>query len=507
MRFFRFLSRSSNQDSRAADGHKSKAIAWLRRHIGEIGWAALFGLAVAIGIALYQHFVPGPRFYSVQLIQLECSDGRCDSKSNQKLFEEIAKAFGRRHRIQGVPVVLQWNEIPNDAGESDVDLTKKEAKSLKDDRTRNPILAISQLDSEPLEKALPVLLEETQPPIPVLATSETDDNLLRECRTWSCSGDSGFAPLLQLPPTNREQADAAVRYAKQNSLKTFSIVIEDPPFSSVYAKSMSASLQASIEQRGDSVPEPQLLSKFRASSDKNVDCIFYVGGLTHARELLTDLQRKGSRAMVILSDTAVQAKITATDLQPCDAARDCGVRFLDIRDADDWNNHTDSYLLDAQAIAGQLIDSLDRWAGWGFRLKCVLNLETADDVRQRLVEEMKSDLDRHISYDGWVDPSSELDSEAQLAQQIYAFRTVREEEGFNRFPYRLQARFHVWEPRATADGEITMEDVDHWHPARRPHGSDTAMRGCQCHSLGHLAVRKQACAGCGETEVARGAAM
>jgi hypothetical protein len=472
----------------------------MREHKGEILWAVVFAVLVPIALEV-PHWLGcrPPESYKVYLMQYKWSDNNLESGANNELFGRAATEFNRTHyQVRGVPVQLQQEQINNEDESRDIQLTVAKAEEIG--AKEDTLLVITQLNSGPTEAALPAFFEHTHPAVPVLATSETDDDLLKSCGPTHCGGDLGFAPLLQLPPTNRAQAEAAFRFALQNNRTRFSIVKEDTALNGndPYVESLISDF-VDVIQRGRNYdihqgmttsleltpPDAQALSDFKKSDlEKDVDCVLYVGQLTHAKELLQDLSKKGSHAMVILSDTAVEPTITGGEVGPCAtplAKEACSVRFLDVRNADDWNRQTNSFVLDAQAIAGQLIDDLDhRTHSWSwFGLKCWLDWETTADVREELLREMKDDLDRRVSYNGWTNTSLDYSGGLDADAPIYTFRWQNQENqaGGNRSPHRVQGMFHVWQPGVIngPDGLVAMDDVDRWHPFLPPHPEQTAM--------------------------------
>jgi hypothetical protein len=449
---------------------------WTQHHGGEALWAAVFAVVFGLPLAVYfaEYVIDLPP-YTIYVVAGShyLTKSKNPALDTKKQFESLLP----RLKVANVDVNLVVVELPNDKPET----VTSEAKFLA--AQPDTLLIIGHLDSQPTEAALPTYFE-ARPQVPFIASVQTDDNLLKNAcvvpRNVACYDGTNPLPYLQLSPTNLEQARWAVRFATEREKHNFLIVESDGPdeANSAYSKSLASDYsQAVIEFNDDtasrntaggkSTPRAEVLTanlvwdtladdalwdKFR---DAEVDCLLYAGGFDGAGPLLkliAELKKKHLNdvdaptarrpLMVILDDSVVEQRLSGTkfELSP--------VHITDQADAEDYNSGLSVYGLDAIAIAGQLINDLNRRGfDWRFRIKALFHLQSGKDARRNLVSVMQENFIHRSSYFG-----SDQTGITPESPNVYAFN------GYT----RVNGMFHVWQRTG-----LESEDVDRWHPLKK----------------------------------------
>jgi hypothetical protein len=196
--------------------YSARLRSWVTRHFVEIALAALFALPFAYAVAAY---LENPEPFTVYVI--------ADSDTNKETldaFREKMKVYPLAH-IGDVNVQVKLRILP----ENTEDAAQAVAEELSN--TPDTLMVIGSGRSQLVEKSLPVYFK-SNPRIPYIATTATDDALLKDCDGGcyennglrSLLGSPRFAPLLQLSPTNRIQASSAIEFAIENGKHRFLIV-------------------------------------------------------------------------------------------------------------------------------------------------------------------------------------------------------------------------------------------------------------------------------------------
>jgi hypothetical protein len=337
--------------------------------------------------------------------------------------------------------------------EDDIEAGTREAKKLVDGS--DTLLVIGHLPSPLIEDSLFTYFH-ADPPVPFLATTASDEDLLVKCRhnARSCFQDGWFAPLLQLSPTNKEQGRAAIRFATQHDLRKFLIVSEKDYNTDSYSKDLIQAYHDAIDEfnrerqedgdiagvvgkyKLDQLPSKDVLEK------SDPDCVLYAGDLEAAHGLLNALP--GLKSLVILSDSTLASRLSDNALKDFTL-----VRFTYQTDAVDYNDHTNIYGRDAYAIAQQLIGDLDKRGGdFRFWLKSLLHLHSVKDARRNLVHIMEENSTSRTWYRG-----ARYKDEPGTA---YVFNQEKRVDGI----------FHAWQLKEDVTPGSQMVDIDNWHPPR-----------------------------------------
>jgi hypothetical protein len=301
-----------------------------------------------------------------------------------------------------------------------------------------------------------------KPPVPILTTTASDEDLLVKCRQQglACFQNGWFAPLLQLSPTNQEQGRAAIRFATQNHRRRFLIVTENEFNGDPYTKDLIQAYHDAIdefnEERKSDSDTARIVGKYKLEhlpkkgelSTLQADCLLYAGELETAHGLLNRFPEP--QPMVILSDSTLESRLSDNALKEFTP-----VRFTYQTDAADYNDHTNVYGRDAYWIARQLISDLNHRGGdLRYRFKSLLHFHAVTDARRNLVRIMEENSTGRTWYRGYP--------HQQDLGTTYVFSREK----------RVDGMFHVWQlKKDSAKAGSEMEDIDNWHPPRisRPH--------------------------------------
>ena len=365
------------------------------------------------------------------------------------------KADLERIKQAGALQELKINDVKVDAAvlqmqDNDPETAADKARYIVDQG--DALLVIGHMSSQSTERVLPIFFK-TDPQIPFVATVQTDENLLTECKQ-DCYGTKP-APLLQLSPVNSEQARWAIKFAIDQGVRKFLIVRDSDPTNQTYIESLVRAYHDAISGLGDDAgvggtdatigDVPTLLQTY------DPDCVLYAGGPSEGGALVRTVQHSGKDLKIILSDSVATSNIRNY--------LDGAVRPVDITnqaDAADYNNHFNTYGLDGAAVARQLIDDLQsRGYDWRFRMKAWVERESVADARRNLVRIMKENINFRTSYSGAQETALSPGSPT-----IYAFGKPADSVPFGR---RVGGMFHVWE---WSPEKNLMADIDKWHPQR-----------------------------------------
>lgn len=409
--------------------------------------AMVFGYPIALYIA-----PPVPAPFKIYVVA-EADDHTI------KQFE--ASKAAKAMRVGNVPVELKVESF------AEADDTEQNGRDIAERvlASNDALMVVGHFASQATEAALPIYLG-ARPQIPFIATVQTDDDLLKKCNEREaradCTDGDKLVPLLQLSPTNAEQAKWAVQFATGRGKKRFLIATDTDPRNQVYVQSLAKAYRDEVNRLSEIHPDHHLTVVNGISLDfsagglreQNPDCVLYAGGIDAAGGLLRNLKGSGLAAMVVLSDSAVSRTGFISDEEMSGFTP---VNFTHQIDASDYNERKDVYGMDGIAIAARLINDLNtRGLSWRFRIKSMFGMETAEDVRRDLLRVIQDNGKYRSSYLGAPETAS------ALGPTVYAFNGTQ----------RLGGIFHVWErskPPSMSTSQLT--DVDGWHPPRESSSS------------------------------------
>jgi hypothetical protein len=421
---------------------------WAQDHKSEVIWAAIFAVIVAWILS-----PPQPRPYTIYVV----ADSRTESSAMAALESLERNSPSDALNLGDVPVQVKIEKL--DSPEPSA------AKAKADELINRPdtLLVIGHLPSSLVEQSL-VSYFQSSPPVPLLSTTASAEDLLVTCRQHgnACFQDGWFAPLLQLSPTNKEQGLAAIRFAAQKKKKKFLIVTERDADQDDYTKDLIQAYHKAIDEQNkqlDSQHALKIVGNFTLHHlpDKaflrksQFDCVLYAGELEAAHGLLNIFP--SPQPMVILSDSTLESRLSDNALNEFTPAR-----FTYQTDASDYNNHTNVYGKDAYWIARQLIGDLNKRGGdWRYWTKSLLHFHTVNDARRNLVRIMQENSISRTWYRGY--PYQEPGGGEVGATYVF-------DKG-----KRVDGMFHVWQLNTNADKPGSeMEDIDNWHPPKQAAG-------------------------------------
>lgn len=472
---------------------------WASRHTGEIVWAFVFAVLAGYVIALYSE---DPKPYKIYVV----ADPDTDSVTMKVLQAEDQKT--EFARIGGVKVQVQLEVLAN-SDQASRSAAQQMAQKLVDAsdtllviehaRSQNIETSVqTYFDARPQVPLITTVATDDDLLAPCTASQVSgakanDQGSLCFDGNWIdavTNNRQPFAPLLQLSPTNQVQGASAVQFAVQNGKRRFLVVLGNDPNDQSYTANMNNAYSNAIRAAHAQVVGTFHMDALPKDSDFDKlkpDCVLYAGGFGEAQALFNELSAMksgGPGFTLMLSDSVIQSRGT-DDLAefefpehavlpvPRNAERHgpaiqaaireriqpqhsgggrastqhrLQVNFTYQTDAGDFDSHSNPYVEDAFSVALQLINDLNHRGGdLGLRMKSLLHLQTAKDVRMNLLEIMR----QNSSARTWYKSASGIP---------YVFDGPKQYRGI----------FHVWQLRSHPSllaGE--MDDVDHWHIPRQ----------------------------------------
>lgn len=411
---------------------------WFQQHRKDLWIATLLALVCALAIEVGKVWFRGPDFYVIYLV------GNFDNIQTKSVYDSFQTLADHDSlAFEGMPIkAIQIN----DEG------TLSKAIEYAHDLSGRPetLMIIGSVRSQGTKAALPIYMS-TAPRVPVITTTESDDDLLALCA--GC--DSDYLPILQLSPTNKTQAYSAVRYAEERGRKRCLIVDEINADNPDYSTNLTADLRDAVQSFAYKgvmlvgelqMGEPPTTS---ALESEDPDCVLYAGEPGPAHALLNSLRdflkarerqptQNNSTALssadsitVVLSDASVNPGIASDSIN-----RFATVYYTFASDAAYYHSDMNIFARDAFSIVGQLISaSTPQGAGFSERARRLLGITRVEDARSDLIRTME----RYALLDHVYLGST---------GEHYQFGGIHRQDAF----------FHVWQ---VADG--TVKDVDGWH--------------------------------------------
>jgi hypothetical protein len=439
--------------------HRIRSL-WTRIHRFHFFWETAFAVLLAVYFAYYYAGFDHGRYKLYVLIGDDIPNTVGEAVRNR--LKQPAQGL----KVDGIDVDTEIIDIPANSPEYAITTAWSLVKK------RDALLIVGILDSQPTEHSLPIYFH-ARPQVPFIAAVQSNNDLLRNCDT--CFDANRPVPLLQLSPTNADQAKWAVKFAIEQMVSdtpNFLIVSDDRSPNATYVEGLAKAYDKEIPAT-DSHLGASISSVRAAFSQTHPDCILYAGDAGNAKILLSELARAVQNVpagtpkwlpTVVLSDTAVPATFQAVTYE----------RLVNLTDQSDAAYYTDpnqpnAYALDAVTIAVYILRELDeRGFDWRYSLKSnLLNHTSAEDIRRNIVRIMREDSKFHSSYRGANDtgPVSGLNT-------VYTFNCPsvaadgsidRRSNGSVDYCQRYGGIFHVWkwDPQNKA-----MSDVDPWHPRK-----------------------------------------
>ena len=185
---------------------------------------ALIGVMV---IGRMTNWLLGPKAYKIYVV------GRFDDESPRQIWGGLSDGSSQLGTLDGVHLEL---EKVDDLGDP---LNARRVASEIAHRS-DALLVVGHIYSTQTREALPVYLQESDPPVPVILTTETNPGLLPPRVKKGI-----YYPVFRLSPTDDDQAERAVEYAISQGATSFWVVedISNPVYSSYLAQSFIRQIQ------------------------------------------------------------------------------------------------------------------------------------------------------------------------------------------------------------------------------------------------------------------------
>lgn len=404
------------------------------RRVGRATWGKTRAASVSVGRFVAQHvvlslligvlttylvvYLSGPSEYVVYVVGDFSSDNQIAADVWRGLQDTCAD---RKLRIDGRSEVF---ETLNDQGEPE--RARRLAESLV--ASDNALMVIGHMLTQQSIAALPIYLG-TEPPLPVLLTTETHPDILPPLPV-----DRSFHPVFRLSPDDEQQAEEMFHLAKRVRARRYWIA-EDSA-NAVYSEFLAQQLDGRIVGAGGEVMlrTPSILSPdqgyweaffaLATGSKLQVDALLYAGAWSDAVHALQQLQRLQPDSLVaVLGDLAAHRKLLDLD----DSIS--GKIFLThpLRAAVFEEEGYAPFGHDACLILQRLLVDVrqtrtfrgDRWS----QMARMLRLTKVEDARESLAEMMERKA---------------------FTREKFAGMKLDESYGFDHLGRRENARFHHW---------------------------------------------------------------
>jgi len=403
---------------------------WLLENKRELLVALALAIVCAIAIEIGKGGWHGPETYKIYLVG---DQGNPEINAVYKPFLDLAAHI--RLEINGVPVEVK---VKNDLGSPKTAV--EIAKELRDQP--DTLLIIGSVRTQETKEALPYYMDAI-PQIPVITTTESDDDLLGSC--LDCD-EQEYVPLLQLSPTNRIQAESAIRYAKERGRKRFLLVSEENSQNPSYSTNLVSDFRTAIQTYAGQglilvgevhMGQPPTLESLKLAKP---DCVLYAGesGTAHAlADALADYRKDPgvhAEMTLILSDASVMPGLKDDSMNEFKS-----VFYTFASDAAFYRRNVNVFGEDAFAIVSQLLATDDGTSeDLMERLRKFVGMRRVGDARKDIIRRMKRNILVGSAYTG----------ESGERYQFVGYQ-------------RQGALFHVW---SVEDGKVA--DVDGWHAQR-----------------------------------------
>jgi hypothetical protein len=398
---------------------------WASEHKWEIFWGLLFAWFMARFV-----FPPDHKPYLIRVIEYSGID-----EATAEKFKDLGREWNDNPpRLGDVPVRLELITANDGA------LAQKAESLARDEDT---LLVIGHLPTGLTKKALLTFML-ASPPIPYIATTASADNLCEEC------DHSKFLPWLQPSPSNTKEAESMLLFAKQHDKDDCLVVIDQSSEAEGYSDELADDIGKLAKSQHVRIVNTYKLGKGPLPSEGdleklNPNCVLYAGNADIA---LTAWHWLSPRIQwLVVSDGVIETnEVGEVAALPTDT-----VFFAYATNAADASKSV--YASDAVGIARTLIEDLNRRGGEvSYRLRALIHFERVQSARHNLYLVMRENSENRA----WYTCSSSWD-------HVCIFEGNHRENGL----------FHVWQQGKpnSAEGELSMKDIDGWHPPERPDGA------------------------------------
>jgi branched-chain amino acid transport system substrate-binding protein len=348
-------------------------------------WIVLPLLGALLGVMVVgrlTNWIIGPKAYKVYVV------GRFDDEAPRQIWGGLSDGSSQLRTLDGVNLEL---EKIDDLGDP---LNARHVAS-EIGRRSDALLVVGHIYSTQTKEALPVYLQESDPPVPVILTTETNPGLLPPRVKKGV-----YYPVFRLSPTDDDQAERAVEFAISQGATTFWVVedVSNPVYSSYLAQDFIRQIQ----QRHNRVllwSNTMSLPPADSIRALKVNWVFFAGNWPNALILVQQLRAMfaGDKMPgILLSDGCMDQQLIDTGGADVD-----GVYLTHPLQAKTYAlSNYGIYGKDAVKLIAQMVEETnDRFSslagqqgGFGYFLRRVLGIRRVKDARNALIAYMEESV-------------------------------------------------------------------------------------------------------------------
>jgi ABC-type branched-subunit amino acid transport system substrate-binding protein len=252
-------------------------------------------LIAALVIGRVTNWLLGPKSYKVYVV------GSLDDEATKQIWERFSEQKSRLTSFGGIKVDVESVDDlgdPLNARRISVDLAER----------NDTLMIVGHHFSTQTKEALPAYLQQAQPPIPIILTTETNPNLLPPKITKGT-----YYPVFRLSPTDEKQAESAVQFAISQGATAFWVVedISNPVYSSFLARkfidqAQEKSKRVLLWSTNLNIPSVDAIRALK------IDWVFYAGDWPNALILIRQLKAMSSNNRmpgIVLSDGSMDRRL------------------------------------------------------------------------------------------------------------------------------------------------------------------------------------------------------
>lgn len=342
---------------------------------------------VIVSVAIFtpiQNWWVGPDHYTIYLV------GRAEQPEIMKMFAAIhTQSELAKLRIDGREIEV---EEVDDHGEI------SEAKDVAADLSKRPdtLMVVGHVLSQSTLNAVPAYMS-AKPPVPVIATRETSDDLLRDVKSLQCKHLDVYCPLLPMSPTDADQVETAVAFLNRQNSKSFLLVVEENHHNAEHYASLEQEFQDKIRDRhgnivrtmsvSDSSSVHEVLSTIIQNKVPIGDrlTVLFIGqtdmALSLVNAITTGIADQAKRPLIMVSDSAVGDALKSAQAEVYAMFPLSGVNY---------ESASNVYGIDAVKLISALVKQVNdnkvvAQVSW---LRHIVNMHRVVDSREAIIREM-----------------------------------------------------------------------------------------------------------------------
>jgi branched-chain amino acid transport system substrate-binding protein len=400
-----------------------EAAKWLFANLKK--WIVLPLLGALIGVMVIgrlTNWVIGPKAYKIFVV------GKFDDEAPKQIGRGLSEGESELRTLDGVKLEI---ERVDDRG--DPLNARRIASAIC--RRSDTLLVVGHIYSSQTKEALPAYLQESDPPVPVILTTETNPNLLPPKVSRGV-----YYPVFRLSPTDDAQAKTAAQFAISQGARAFWVVedVSNPVYSSFLAQEFIRQVQ---QNRNRVLLWSTTLSIPSAESIRalKVNWVFFAGDWPNALILIQQLKAMfpGDKMPgILLSDGCMDQQFIDTGGADVD-----GVYLTYPLTAKSYAiSNYGIYGKDASKLVAQMVEETDprlselagKQGGIGYLVRRILGLRRVGDARNALIAYMEEAVRTGHQFD-----------------LTAGGRCQFKDDGT-----RLDATFHVWKVNSFEFGDV-----------------------------------------------------